>query len=125
MQLIYGGKTERSIPRYNFPNNFSQIANPKLFSYTNKSLKLIDGIIVPHIQFERTKLQLQIDHPALLIIDVFSEQMTPAVLQKLRENCIFLVRVPPNMTNLFQPLDLTVNSVAKAFMKRRFTEWYS
>ena len=51
--------------------------------------------------------------------------MTPAVLQKLRENYIFLVRVPPNMTNLFQPLDLTVNSVAKAFMKRRFTEWYS
>ena len=125
MQLIYEGKTERSTPRYNFPNNFSQSANPKHFSNTNKSLKLIDEIIVPHIQFERTKLQLQIDHPALLIIDVFSEQMAPAVLQKLRENYIFLVRVPPNMTNLFQPLDLTVNSVAKAFMKRRFTEWCS
>ena len=51
--------------------------------------------------------------------------MTPAVLQKLRENYIFLVRVPPNMANLFQPLDLTVNGAAKAFMKRRFTEWYS
>ena len=51
--------------------------------------------------------------------------MTPAVLQKLRENYVFLVRVPPNMTNLFQPLDLTVNSAAKAFIKRYFTEWYS
>ena len=29
------------------------------------------------------------------------------------------------MTNLFQPLDLTVNGSAKAFMKRNFTEWYS
>ena len=29
------------------------------------------------------------------------------------------------MTNLFQPLDLTVNGSAKAFMKRKFTEWYS
>ena len=29
------------------------------------------------------------------------------------------------MTNLFQPLDLTVNRNAKAFMKRKFTEWYS
>ena len=34
------------------------------------------------------------------------------------------VRVPANMTNLFQPLDLTVNGSAKAFMKRKFTEWY-
>ena len=35
------------------------------------------------------------------------------------------VRVPANMTNLFQPLDLTVNRSAKAFMTRKLTEWYS
>ena len=29
------------------------------------------------------------------------------------------------MTNIFQPLDLTVNDSAKSFMKRKFTEWYS
>ena len=29
------------------------------------------------------------------------------------------------MTQLFQPLDLTVNGAAKAYMQRRFTEWYS
>ena len=127
MQLTYGGKTGRSIPRYNFPKNFSLSDNPKHFSNTNESFKLIDEIIVPHILSERTKLQLQIDHPILLIIDVFSGQMfsAPAVLQKLRENYIFLVRVPPNMTNLFQPLDLTVSGAAKAFMIRRFTELYS
>ena len=51
--------------------------------------------------------------------------MTPAVFQKLRENYVFLVRVPPNITNLFQPLDLTVNGAAKAFIERYFTEWYS
>ena len=60
----------------------------------------------------------------MFIIDVFSGQMTLAVLQTLRENYIFLVRLPPNMTNLFQPLDLTVSGAAKAFMKRRFIEWY-
>lgn len=35
------------------------------------------------------------------------------------ENNIKLTIVPTNMTNLFQPLDLT------AFMKRKFKEWYS
>ena len=29
------------------------------------------------------------------------------------------------MTNLFQPLDRTVNGAAKAFLKSKFTEWYS
>ena len=29
------------------------------------------------------------------------------------------------MTNLLQPLHLTVSGAAKAFMKQRFTEWYS
>ena len=51
--------------------------------------------------------------------------MTPAVLLKLQENQFFLVVVPPNKTNLFYSLDLTVNGVAKAFMQRCFTEWYS
>ena len=96
-------------------------SSPKHFSNTNESLKFIDEIIVPHIQSERerTKLQIQNDHTALLFIDVFSVQITSAVLHKLWENYIVLVRVPPNMTNLFQPLDLRVSSAAKAFMKRR------
>ena len=51
--------------------------------------------------------------------------MTGPVMQKLKENNIKVTRVPANMTNLFQPLDLTVNGSAKAFMKRKFTEWYS
>ena len=29
------------------------------------------------------------------------------------------------MTNLSQPLDLTVNGFVKAFLKKKFTEWYS
>ena len=56
MQLMYVGKTERNLPRHNFPKNFSLSENPKHFSNINESLKLIDEIILPHIQSERTKL---------------------------------------------------------------------
>ena len=51
--------------------------------------------------------------------------MTTPVFYKLKENIIKYVHVPANMTNLFQPLDLMVNRSAKAFMKRKLTEWYS
>ena len=50
-------------------------------------------------------------------MDCFRGKMMDSVLLKLRENSIFLVRVPPRMNNLFQPLDLTVNGAAKAFKR--------
>ena len=58
-------------------------------------------------------------------MDEFTGQMTGPVLEKLRDNKILLVRVPANMTNIFQPLDLTVNGFFKALMKKKSTEWYS
>ena len=125
MQLIYGGKTERCYPRFDFPESFSLSCNPKHFSNTQESVKLIEEIIIPYLKEERQNLNLLPDHWSLLIIDVFSGQMTDPVLQKLRDNHIKLVRVPPNMTHLFQPLDLTVNGAAKSYLKRRFTEWFS
>ena len=36
-----------------------------------------------------------------------------------------MVYVPNNMTHYFQPLDLTVNSVAKYFLKEKFELWYA
>ena len=61
----------------------------------------------------------------MLITDVFSGQMTDPVIEKLKENNIKLTRDPENMTNLFQPLDLTANGSVKAFLKKKFTEWHS
>ena len=60
-----------------------------------------------------------------MIIDVFPGQVTKPVINKMTENSIKLVKVPANMTQLLQPLDLSVNGAAKAYMKKRFTEWYS
>ena len=117
MQLIYGGKTVQSLPRFKFPESFSLSANPKHYSNIEESLKLLDEVIIPYVISERERLLLEKYHAALLLMDVFRGQMTRPVLQKVEEHRIFIVRVPPNMTNFFQPLDLTVNGAAKAFMK--------
>ena len=45
--------------------------------------------------------------------------MTQAVKNKLELLSVEQVSVPANMTHFFQPLDLTVNKVAKNFMKKR------
>ena len=124
MQLIYGGKTEASYPKFKFPSSFSLSANPKHFSNTAESLKLISEVIVPYVDEQRKTLG-DANQAALLIIDVFRGQMTDPVVEAPKENKIILVKIPPNMTHIYQPLDLTVNRSAKAFFKRKFTEWYS
>ena len=91
MQLIYARKTAASFPKVKFPEKFSLSPNPKHFSNTQESLKLLEEIIIYYVDSERKKLNTSKDQYALLIIDVFTGQRTEAVLQKLRENKILLV----------------------------------
>ena len=42
MQLIYGGKTTQSLPKFKFPSSFSLSVNEKHFSNTNESITLIE-----------------------------------------------------------------------------------
>ena len=106
MQLTYGGKTNQSLPRFEFPVGFSLSANSKHYSNTAGSIKLIKEIIIPYIEKERISLKLPKTQPALLIMDVFRGQITEDVLTVLKDNNISVVRVP---ANIFQLLDLTVN----------------
>ena len=119
MQLIYGGKTQASYPKSKFPSSLSLSANLKHFSNTVESLKLINEVIVPYVDEQRRTLD-DANQAALLIIDVFRGQMTDPVTQALKDNNIILVKIPPNITHIYQPLDLPVNRSAKAFFKRKF-----
>ena len=35
------------------------------------------------------------------------------------------MKVLPNVTHIYQPLDVSVNSASKQFMKRKFVDWYA
>ena len=58
-------------------------------------------------------------------MDIFSGQMTQAVLDTLQKEDIFLPQVPGGMIHIYQVLDLTVSGYAKRFMKKKFNEWYT
>ena len=58
-------------------------------------------------------------------MDVFRGHITDSVISLLTDNNIHYVLVPNNMTQLFQPLDLTVNKHCKSYLKRLFSEWYA
>ena len=51
--------------------------------------------------------------------------MTAAITTLLERNDIHVCYIPSNMTDLLQPMDLSVNKPAKDFLKKRFELWYS
>ena len=87
MQLIHGGKTSKSLPRYRFPKGFQKVSVVK----------------------QRELLKCQVDQKALVIMDVFTGQMTVEMHNAYEEANILIINVPANMTKYYQPLDLTFN----------------
>ena len=122
IQLIYGGKTLQSLPRYQFPNSFSLSVNEKHYSNRNESLKLFNEIVIPYINEIRSSQNIP-DQYALVIMDVFTGQKTTKVINLLKDNKILVTNIPANMTRFYQPLDLTVNGYAKKFMSRKLNSW--
>ena len=115
IQLIYKGKTNQSLPKVSFPEGFSLSANEEKYCKEKEPLKFLDEIILPYTQKERKNLGRK-NQKALIIFDVFRGQTTDKVLKLLEGNSILVTKVPPNMTYLIQPLDVTVNKVAKKFL---------
>ena len=125
MQLIYGGKTTKSSPRFKFPNDFLLSVNKTHYSNEKEACKLIEEILVPYIQKVRQEENLPVSQKALVIMDVFSGQITSFVLDCFKDNKIKVVCVLANMTYLLQPQDLTVNDYAKKFTSWKCSEWCS
>ena len=113
LQLIYGGKTKQGLPRFKFPQSFSLSTSPKHFSSTEESLKIINEVILPYVEEKRDGTGNP-NQEALKILDVFKGQMTKDLIDLLLHNDIY-VKVPNNLTQLFQPLDVIVMGIANRF----------
>ena len=104
VQLIYGGKTTKSISAVSFTSDFVISVNKKHYINEKEALNMLENIVIPYVEQECVSLNLAFDHPALIIMNVFKGQMTFAVRELLNKNRIFLENVPANLTYLFQPL---------------------
>ena len=133
MQLIWKGKTKRSIPKekvgakegLKFPDGFNLAFTKNHWSNEEKAIEHIEKIVVPYVEKVREELNLETNQKALLIFDVFRGQKTQKYLDVLKAYDLVHVFVPANMTSHFQPLDLTINGIAKTFLKDKFGEWYA
>ena len=121
IHLIYSGKT-KNIPAVSFPSDFVISANETHYSNEREALNMLENVIIPYVEKQLVSRNLDFDHPALLIMDVFKGQMTRSVGELLNENAILLEKVPSNLTYLFQSLEVqgVPNGYVKRFMKKKF-----
>ena len=83
------------------------------WSNEEKVIEPLETVIFLFAKSKRTELGLAENRKCMLIFDLFKGQCTQKVLDLLDENNCVNVFVPPNLTNMFQPLDLSINGVAK------------
>ncbi len=114
LQLIHKGKTPCCHPRYKFPSDWHVTQSPKYWSTEDTMIQYINEIIVPYIESQRDALRNP-TQAAMVIIDNFKGQVTAAINELLEAHDIHMC-----LTDLLQPMDITVNKPAKDFLKRKF-----
>ena len=85
----------------------------------------VNDVIVPYVSGVRGRLGLGDDQAALAIFDHFKGQLTPIIMELLESHNIQSVLAPPGCTDRVQPLDVSVNRAAKAFLSAKFQNWYA
>ena len=58
-------------------------------------------------------------------MDTFNGQDNEEIISLCWENNCELVIVPHNLTNKFQPPDLTINQITKKFVSNQFNKWFA
>ena len=64
-----------------------------------------------------------LEQHSLIIMDTFKGQDNDTLKKLCAENNCDVVIIPHNLTNKFQPLDLSVNKAAKSFIQNKYNDW--
>lgn len=122
-QLTYTGKTERSLPKFNFSGRFCLDFSEKHWSKETETIHQIINVLVPYIKKVKDEQALLEAQKNLLVWDASKVQSTDRVMDRLSKADIVSVIVWKIMTHLFQLLDLTTSTAFKNYKKRAFSEY--
>ena len=71
MHVLYTGKTSRCYPRFSeFPPGFDIWHSPNNWANTETSVRFENNVIIPYVTRTRTKHELSLNYPALVIFEV-------------------------------------------------------
>ena len=121
MQLIYKGKTKRSLPKFKFPNSFSVTFTENHWLNTDKSVEFFEEIIFPYLDKVKKENRYPNEQYSPIAMDTFKGQDNDTLKELCSQNNCEVVIVPHNLTHKF----ISVNKAAKAFIQNLYNEWFS
>ena len=125
IQLIYAGKAEQSLPKYSFPLSFSVTFTENHWSDTERPVKFFKEIIFHYLEETKRNKSYPLEQYALIIMATFKGQDNDTLKKLCAENNCDVVIEPHNLTNKFQPLDLSVNKTVKSFIQNKYNGWFA
>ena len=115
-------KIECCHPHFQFPAGWHVSHLHNQWSSETTMIEYIENVIIPSVENVR---KLGDEKSVLAIIDNFKGQRNDRVFSLLESHNIHVVLLPPNCTDVLQPMEIAVNRPAKAFLKWQFEEWYT
>ncbi|CAG2250108.1 unnamed protein product [Mytilus edulis] len=105
-QLIYQGKTDRSLPKgVDFPDNWDVTSTETHWSNEDTMIRFVDKVILPYVEGIIEDLPLsQKNQKAVAIFDVYRAHTGEKLLSHLKKNDIIPLFVPAACTDKLQPL---------------------
>ena len=77
MQLTYQETTDRCLPKgVEFPDDWNVTYTAKLSSNKSKAIQHLQMVLFPYVEKKKVELKLPEDQKAILIFDVFKDQIT-------------------------------------------------
>ena len=126
LQLIYGGKTDRCLPHYNFLSSWHITKTLMHWSNEHTMKEYFTEIILLYVNKKKRTLKLSSEQPAFLIFDNFKTQCTSSFLTLLDANKINVVMIPPNCTDrLHTAFRFECQQGSQRFLRGQFREWYA
>ena len=88
-----------------------------------KAVEHFEKVIFPFFQKTKEEYNYPKEQMSLVIMDTFKGQDNNVLKELCEKNFCEVVIVPHNLTNKFQPLDISVNKAAKSFISEKYNTW--
>ena len=79
----------------------------------------------PYLKQAKASLKYPKEQMSLIIMDTFKGQDNDAILDLCKKHTCQVIIVPHNLTNKFQPLDITVHKLDESFISVKYNELFS
>ena len=109
----------RCLPSFDFPADFNVTFSDNHWSNTEKSIELFEKVIFPYLKQAKAIFKYPKEQMSLIIMDTFKGQDKDVILDLCENHMCKVVIAPHNLTNKFQPLDITVNKPARSFISNK------